>query len=281
MKIGVSSYSFHQAVSAGRMSTYDIVDAAAKLGFEALDFAVLLGDDSIPEMCAKLGRQAKDAGLPVKNYAVSADFLANDVDAEVEKTCREVDNAVLLGAQTFRHDVTWTQPRQGAAFTFESVLPRLAEGCRRVTEYAAQRGIKTMVENHGQFVQDSARVLALIDAVGHENFGALVDMGNFMCADEAPEKAVGVLAPHAFHAHAKDFLYKPCTAADPGTGWFGTRGGAYLRGTIIGHGVVPVEAAIRILKRAGYDDTVAVEFEGLEPCEQALAISLENLRKLV
>ena len=90
-----------------------------------------------------------------------------------------------------------------------------------------------------------------------------------------------MLAPHAFHAHAKDFLYKPCTAADPGTGWFGTRGGAYLRGTIIGHGVVPVEAAIRILKRAGYDDTVAVEFEGLEPCEQALAISLENLRKLV
>ena len=281
MKIGVSSYSFHQAVSAGRMSTYDIVDAAAKLGFEALDFAVLLGDDPIPEMCAKLGRQAKDAGLPVKNYAVSADFLANDVDAEVEKTCREVDNAVLLGAQTFRHDVTWTQPRQGAAFTFESVLPRLAEGCRRVTEYAAQRGIKTMVENHGQFVQDSARVLALIDAVGHENFGALVDMGNFLCADEAPEKAVGVLAPHAFHAHAKDFLHKPCTAADPGKGWFGTRGGAYLRGTIIGHGVVPVEAAIRILKRAGYDDTVAVEFEGMEPCETALEISLENLRRLV
>lgn len=281
MRIGVSSYSFHQAVSAGRMSTYDIVDAAAKLGFEALDFAVLLGDDPIPEMCAKLGRQAKDAGLPVKNYAVSADFLANDLDAEVEKTCSEVDNAAALGAQTFRHDVTWTQPKQGAAFTFESVLPRLAEGCRRVTEYAAQRGIKTMVENHGQFVQDSARVLALIDAVDHENFGALVDMGNFLCADEAPEKAVGVLAPYAFHAHAKDFLYKPCTAADPGTGWFGTRGGAYLRGTIIGHGVVPVEAALRILGRAGYDDTVAVEFEGLEPCEQALAISLENLRRLL
>ena len=42
MKIGVSSYSFHQAVSAGRMSTYDIVDAAAKMGFEEIDFAVLL-----------------------------------------------------------------------------------------------------------------------------------------------------------------------------------------------------------------------------------------------
>ena len=65
MKLGVSSYSFAQAVRAGRMTTYDIVDAAAKMGFESIDFAVLLGDDPIPEMCAKLGKQAKDAGLLV------------------------------------------------------------------------------------------------------------------------------------------------------------------------------------------------------------------------
>lgn len=281
MKIGVSSYSFHQAVSSGRMNTYDIVDTAAKMGFESLDFAVLLGDDPIAQMCEKLGRQAMDAGLSVKNYAVSADFLANDVDAEVERVCREVDHAVLLDAQTFRHDVTWTSPKSGDAFTFENVLPRLAEGCRRVTEYAAGHGIRTMVENHGQFVQDSARILKLIDAVGHDNFGALVDMGNFLCADEDPAKAVGVLAPHAFHVHAKDFFHKPCTSADPGRGWFGTRAGAYLRGTIIGHGVVPVEAALRILKRAGYDDVVAIEFEGMELCEDAIALSLENLRRLL
>lgn len=281
MKLGVSSYSFAQAVHAGRMTTYEIVDTAAKMGFEALDFAVLLGDDPIPEMCAKLGRQARDAGLIVKNYAVSADFLANDVKAEAERVCREVDNAVTLGAQTFRHDVTWTSPTAADPFTFESVLPRLAEGCRMVTEYAAQRGIRTSVENHGQFVQDSARILALIDAVGHRNFGALVDMGNFMCADEAPEKAVGVLAPFAVHAHAKDFLYKPCTASDPGKGWFGTRAGAYLRGTVIGHGVVPVEACIRSLLRAGYDDVLAIEFEGMEPCEEAIALGRENLLRML
>ena len=281
MKFGVSSYSFHQAVSAGRMTTYDIVDTAAKMGFDALDFAVLLGDDPIPEMCAKLGRQAKDAGLIVKNYAVSADFLANDVKVEAERVCREVDNAVILGAQTFRHDVTWTSPSVANPFTFESVLPRLAEGVRIVTEYAAERGIRTSVENHGQFVQDSARILALINAVDHKNFGALVDMGNFMCADEAPEKAVGVLAPFAIHAHAKDFLYKPCTAANPGRGWFGTRAGAYLRGTVIGHGVVPVEACIRSLQRVGYDDVLAIEFEGMEPCEAAIELGLENLKRIV
>ena len=281
MKLGVSSYSFAQAVRAGRMTTYDIVDAAAKMGFESIDFAVLLGDDPIPEMCAKLGKQAKDAGLLVKNYAVSADFLANDVDAEAERVCRELDNAVLLGAKTCRHDVTWTSPSVTNPFTFAQVLPRLAEGTRKVTEYAQTLGIRTCVENHGQFVQESTRILALIDAVGHKNFGALVDMGNFMCADEDPQKAVGVLAPYAVHAHAKDFLYKPCTAANPGREWFGTRGGAYLRGTVVGHGVVPVEAGLRILKAAGYGDVVAIEFEGMEPCEAALELGLENLKRML
>ena len=281
MKIGVSSYSFHQAVSAGRMSTYDIVDAAAKMGFEEIDFAVLLGDDPLEEMCKKLGKQAKDAGIGVSNYAVAADFLNKNLDEEVERVKGELRNAVLLGARTLRHDAAWKLPEDGSIRTFRQALPRIAEGCRCVTEYAETLGIRTMTENHGTFVQESARVEALIEAVDHPNFGALVDMGNFMCADEAPEKAVGVMAPLAFHVHAKDFLYKPCTARNPGKGWFGTRGGAFLRGTVIGHGVVPVEACLRILKNAGYDGTVAIEFEGMEPCEEAIVLSRENLAALM
>ena len=281
MKIGVSSYSFHQAVSAGRMGTYDIVDAAAKMGFEEIDFAVLLGDDPLEEMCKKLGKQAKDAGIGVSNYAVAADFLNKNLDEEVERVKGELRNAVLLGARTLRHDAAWKLPEDGSIRTFRQALPRIAEGCCRVTEYAETLGIRTMTENHGTFVQESARVEALIEAVDHPNFGALVDMGNFMCADEAPEKAVGVMAPLAFHVHAKDFLYKPCTARNPGKGWFGTRGGAFLRGTVIGHGVVPVEACLRILKNAGYDGTVAIEFEGMEPCEEAIVLSRENLAALM
>ena len=157
MKIGVSSYSFHQAVSAGHMSTYDIVDAAAKMGFEEIDFAVLLGDDPLEKMCKKLGKQAKDAGIGVSNYAVAADFLNKNLDEEVERVKGELRNAVLLGARTLRHDAAWKLPEDGSIRTFRQALPRIAEGCRRVTEYAETLGIRTMTENHGTFVQESAR----------------------------------------------------------------------------------------------------------------------------
>ena len=148
MKIGVSSYSFHQAVSAGRMSTYDIVDAAAKMGFEEIDFAVLLGDDPLEEMCEKLGKQAKDAGIGVSNYAVAADFLNKNLDEEVERVKGELRNAVLLGARTLRHDAAWKLPEDGSIRTFRQALPRIAEGCRRVTEYAETLGIHDRKPRH-------------------------------------------------------------------------------------------------------------------------------------
>lgn len=53
MKIGVSSYSFHQAVEAGTLSTYGIVDTAARMGFASIDFAVLLGGQIPWRRCAR------------------------------------------------------------------------------------------------------------------------------------------------------------------------------------------------------------------------------------
>ncbi len=130
-------------------------------------------------------------------------------------------------------------------------------------------------------MQDSDRVEYLIRAVDHPNYGWLVDMGNFLCADEEPRHAVGVAAPYAVHAHVKDFLYKSGQEDVPVGGWFGTRGGNYLRGTVIGHGVVPVRACVHILQNAGYDGYLSVEFEGREETLPALENAREYLRKLL
>ena len=85
---------------------------------------------------------------------------------------------------------------------YDNALPIIAEGCREVTKYAEQKGIKTMTENHGYFSQDAARVEKLINTVAHDNFGALVDIGNFMCADEDPTIST---ANYRFSIHT--FLY--------------------------------------------------------------------------
>mgnify|MGYP003293959938 CR=1 FL=1 len=88
--------------------------------------------------------------------------------------------------------------------------------------------------------------------VNHPNYGWLVDIGNFICADENCAISVGKLKDFIAHVHAKDFFIRSGMEPDPGRGWFQTRAGNYIRGTILGHGVIPVTQCLAILKRAGW-----------------------------
>ena len=215
-------------------------------------------------------------------FGMDADRCRGDLAAEIARVQAEVDIAAILGVPGMRHDASggWPTDHPGPR-SFEAALPRLAEGCRGVTGYAAAKGIKTMVENHGFFCQESLRVEQLVTAVNHPNFGLLIDIGNFLCADDDPAVAVGRLLPYALHCHAKDFHVKPGTEAHPGRGWFESRAGNYLRGAIIGHGNVPLAQCLRVMHRAGYKGVLSIEFEGMEDVLPALEIGHENLRRLV
>jgi sugar phosphate isomerase/epimerase len=287
MKIGVSSYSFSRLVRGGQMQQIEVIAKAKEMGFDVIEFSTLAVPEgrTLAEFAQELRAEAARVGLEIANYTIGADFLrgsGGDLQAEIERVRREVDIAAILGVPGMRHDASggWGPDHKGVR-SFAAAIPRLAEGCRGVTEYAAAKGIKTMVENHGYFCQDSLRVEQLVTAVNHPNFGILIDMGNFICADDDPPTAVGRLLPYAFHCHAKDFHLKPGTMPFPGTGWAVSRGGNFWRGAIIGHGNVPILQCLRVMHRAGYAGVLSIEFEGMEDVLTGIKIGLENLRRFV
>jgi sugar phosphate isomerase/epimerase len=287
VKIGVSSYSFSRLVNQRVMKQIDVIAKAKEMGFEVIEFSTFaLPPGQTPLSFAPTLRAESDrVGLPIANYTIGADFLngsGGDWKAEAERLKQEVQVAKILGAPGMRHDATggFAKTHKGAR-GFDDALPSLIKGCRAVTEYAADMGIQTMVENHGFFCQDSDRVEKLVNGVNHPNFGVLIDMGNFLCADEDPTEAVGRLASYAMHAHAKDFHVRPGTAFNPGQSWFTTRGGNFLRGAIIGHGDVPLIPCLRALKRTGYDGVLSIEFEGIEEVLPAITMGRENLLRIV
>jgi sugar phosphate isomerase/epimerase len=184
-----------------------------------------------------------------------------------------------MGAGIMRHDAAW-EPRPSYRYSWQDGIAEIAPRIRELTEYAQSKGVKTCTENHGRFLQDPERVKALIDAVNHPNYGWLIDMGNFMGVDADVVKAVETAAPYAFHVHAKDNLWKPGTDLCP-DGWRRTRSGNYLRATVAGHGVVPIQQCINIMKETGYDGYVSLEFEGWEDNLLALKSGYAFLRKVV
>lgn len=273
MKASVSTYSFGKYRELG---VEGLIAKAKEMGFAGIEF--LNKDIRDVEHAKTLREIAAQEGIEIVALCVSADFIKNGIDTEVERLKGLVDIAAALGAPMMRHDIT-AGDKSGVkvGISYDAMLEKLADAVRCVTEYAAERGVRTLTENHGYFSQDAARVEKLINVVGHENFGALVDVGNFMCADEDPWKSVGIMAPYAYHVHVKDFFLKSGMEPDPGKGWFRTRGGDYLRGTIIGHGDARVGQSLYVLKKSGYDGYISIEFEGMEDPLVGIELGLQNL----
>lgn len=281
MKLGVSSYSFSKYMEASGANYLDICNEAKRIGYEGIEFIDLSLDvqktGSLEELAENIRAHCEKIGLEIVAYTVGADFL-NRGPEEVDRIKRQVDIAELLGAKVLRHDATWSLPE---GVTWREAIEKIKAPIREVATYAQDKGIRTCTENHGYILQDSGRVEELIRAVDHPNYGWLIDIGNFLCVDEPALHAVPLAAPYAVHVHAKDFLYRPAWEKNPGKGWFDTRNGSHLRGTVAGHGVVPIAWCLDTLRKSGYVGWVSYEFEGMEDCLAAIEAAYEYLKPLV
>lgn len=281
MKLGVSSYSFSKYMEASGANYLDICNEAKRIGYEGIEFIDLSLDvqkaGSLEELAENIRAHCEKIGLEIVAYTVGADFL-NRGPEEVDRIKRQVDIAELLGAKVLRHDATWSLPE---GVTWREAIEKIKAPIREVATYAQKKGIRTCTENHGYILQDSGRVEELIRAVDHPNYGWLIDIGNFLCVDEPALHAVPLAAPYAVHVHAKDFLYRPAWEKNPGKGWFDTRNGSHLRGTVAGHGVVPIAWCLDTLRKSGYVGWVSYEFEGMEDCLAAIEAAYEYLKPLV
>ena len=290
MKLSVSSYSYQQYIRAGKMTQLDVVQKAAEMGFEGIDFTDLKPFEGAEQKdrlayAEQIRRAAEAAEIEIVSYTVGANLYQGTPDADAAEVARlkeQLDVAAVLGAKIMRHDVCGKERIGDRVVSFERMLPTIAENARRVTEYAQTLGIRTCSENHGYVAQDSDRVERLYNAVGHDNYGLLIDVGNFACVDEDCARAVSRLAPYAIHVHAKDFRIRPYNQkpAD-GTGYFQSRGCNYLSGCAIGEGDIPVAHCVQILKPAGYDGYLTVEFEGIADCIAGITRGMLNLKEYI
>lgn len=281
MKIGVSSYSFAKHIEKTGCDYIEICRIAKEIGFDGIEFIDLKpkAGATVIETAREIRKYCDEISLEIIAYTVGANLIGENAEREVEALKRHIDVAHELGAPLLRHDICRALPKEHL-YTYKDAIAEMVPRIREVTEYAGKFGIRTSSENHGHVFQAPERVEELILAVGSDNYGWLCDMGNFLCVDADPVKSVTIASRYVFHVHAKDFLYKSGEAERP-AGFFGTLGGNHLRGTVIGHGVVPVRTCISILKNAGYDGYVSIEFEGPEEPLGAIKCGYENLKRLI
>lgn len=271
-----------QYIRAGKLDNLSVIAKAAEMGFEAMEYIGLPGEDTAERLtlAEKIKTEAARCGLDISSYVVGGN-LVQDTEAarqaEVERLKGELDLAKTLGAAVFRFDVLYKLP-QGRSFG--SVLAEVAPAIRQIAEYGQTLGIKVTIENHGLAFQDYDRIERTVEAVDHENFGLLVDIGNFLCADQNNIQCVSRLAHLACHVHLKDFERIDFYSEESKENTFSTRGCNYLRGTAVGYGEAKAAQCMKILKNAGFDGYVVIEFEGPKDCVEEIGKGLAFYRSL-
>jgi sugar phosphate isomerase/epimerase len=284
IQLAVSTYSLARWRRERGKSLVQSLQWLADNGVHGVEFSGIDEEDlsKAPRRAAALRRLCDKLNLQIHGYCIGAELLcAAQAQAEaVGQLKRHVEVAAALGVTHMRHDVTRgdfnaVKGHRGPK-TFAAALKMVTPAIRIVADHAAQRGVRTSLENHGFYCQAPNRVEQIIKHVNHENFGLTLDMGNFLCVNADPVAAVRQLLPWALHVHVKDFHIRSKRDL-PLTGWFATPTPIALRGAIVGHGHIDIPAQLALLRKARYDGWLSLEFEGLEDPELAIREGLAYL----
>ena len=271
MKHGVSTYSFDQLLSTGQLSLAGAIREAGAMGFDGVELANLT--ENYPYDPEELCAAAREAGVELCSWATSANFAA-DISAQETALRAEIDRAAAMGCKAVRTDIYHEDVPHPYA---EDVLAAL----RRLADYAQEKDVVLITENHGGYLVTPERLERLFQAVDHENFGLLCDFANFADANEDPARAVRLLKKHIRHVHVKDCHLLPGDRLYPGEGWYVTAGGDYWRCAIAGQGNLPLAQCMKTLAQSGYDGYLIQEFEGVEDCRMAIRAGLDYMKRLL
>lgn len=250
---------------------FRFIDDAVRLGFNAIELEVY-GEDNlraVEEARARLRDYVESRGLRVVNVAGIFPQLLSPIDGVrehgLELFRRSVELAVYFNAgltqtDTFTPPIEFIGPRPySSAIVFaERYRVRVPEGfswrgfwrmlvdvMRSCSRIAAEHGLRFAIEPRvGETVSNSDAMLRLIDDVGMDNFGAVLDVGHLNAAKELIPLSIEKLGDRIFYVHASDNDGRDNYHWAPG------------------RGVVDWDAVFEGLKRHGFGGYIAVDVGG-------------------
>ncbi len=208
-KISLAQWSLHHALEAGKFSNLDFPRIARReFQIECVEYVDQFFADKSQDRAYLRELKSRAEGEGVSCHLIMLDTngplgaaAKKDRDTAVEKTFAWIDASKFLGGTAVRVNAYG----DGNA---EELRSRVAESCARLADFAAERRMNVMIENHGGLSSDAAWLVSLMRAVNKPNFGTLPDFGNFEPATNRYD-AVEMMMPDAIAVSAKASRFTP------------------------------------------------------------------------
>ena len=210
MKIGCSSWSFHRAFEAGKLTQLNWIKlCASKLsldGIELLDFHFPSTEDSYLK---QLKRLIIENGLTISCVSVSNNFGAiteRQRNKEVDKVKKWTMIAYKLGAPILRIFAGWPgsapwneHPIEGA--DKERLWSEMIKCMKECSRYAEDIGVVLAVENHDDkgFIRTSQDIRRLVAEVGSDWVKINIDTAGYLYDPMIVKEVKHLIV----HVHAK------------------------------------------------------------------------------
>jgi len=236
-------------------------------GVEAIETVAFqfagLDDPELDRFAASL----RDSGVQLLNVAIDAGDLLEADDAkraaDVAELKRWIERFAAMGSRFVRvNPGSPFSPHHGTEAPAYLVAALVELG-----DFAAAHGSRLLVENHGGPSSDPAWMLGLLDAVGREHLGLLLDLGNFDALMQ-PVMALMLQGPDAPPVDPVTLLenvdlapvYAGIEALAPRAELVHVKAHDVDEAGVVR--AVDLGRAIGILRDHGYDGPLTVEYEG-------------------
>jgi len=269
--IAVSTYSYWRYRKDTKLPIEDCIDLAAEAGFDAVEILHVQMTREDNDYLQMLKQRAFVNGLDLCGFSTHQGFVSPDKeyrDRNIQHTLKCIELAYQLGIPMIRVNTG----RWGTIKSFDDLMaakgiePRLEgytdeDGFKWVIDSleqclgkAEECGVTLGLENHWGLGRTAEGVLHIVNAIDSPWLQVTADTGNFF---ERQYEQFEMMAPKTVYVQAKTYY---------GGGTWYTLDIDYSR-------------VAKILKSAGYNGYISLEFEGQEAHETAIPKSLNLLRR--
>ena len=273
-KLSLAQWSLHNTIRGGKMSPYNFGKFAKKHGFEGLEYVNTLYKDvmgskekskTIKSFIKKNNQIVND--LDLKNVLIMIDDEGDLSTSNEKKRLKAIENhkiwveaASEMGCHSIRVNLHGTKDAEKWKATSSESLSKLSD-------YASAYNVNVIVENHGGLSSDADLLMEVMSLVNKKNCGTLPDFGNFCisrkwgygddgCENEFDKyEGVKKLMPKAFAVSAKSHV-------------FDENGNEKE---------IDYKKMLSIVKDAGYNGYIGVEYEKISLSEEDGIIATKNL----
>ena len=275
-KISLSQWSINRMIRNDGVDPYTFAEKAKAWGFEGLEYVSQLyrpeleaagySEEAMNSFVAKSNAEAEKHGLV--NLLIMIDGegnLATSDEAErqtaVENHYKWVDAAAAMGCHSIRVNLSGNDNP-------DEWIANSVAGLSALATYAADKGINILVENHGGLSSNAALLAKVMEQVNMENCGTLPDFGNFCIKRKDPSDwRAGCAEQYDFYQGVTE-LMPHAKAVSAKSHEFDEEGNETE---------IDYVKMLEIVKNAGYDGFIGVEYEGQGLSEEDGIMATKNL----